>query len=56
MKKTALLIIALFVSCFAATSQVVVEVRLDSVQFWVGQQDGLDLTVSLSANDKLELP
>ena len=56
MKKTVLLFIALFVSCFVATSQVVVEVRLDSVQFWVGQQDGLDLTVSLSANDKLELP
>lgn len=56
MKKTALLFFALFVSCLTSTSQVVVEVRLDSVQFWVGQQDGLDLTVSLSTKDKLELP
>lgn len=37
-------------------AQVTVDVKLDSVQFWVGQQDGLDLIVSLPVKARLTLP
>lgn len=50
------IITALAAGVLSAAAQVTVDVRLDSVQFWVGQQDGLDLTVTLPAKHKLELP
>ena len=50
------IITALAAGILSAAAQVTVDVRLDSVQFWVGQQDGLDLTVTLPAKHKLELP
>lgn len=40
----------------AAYAQVTVSARLDSVQFFVGQQDGLELQVTMPAGKTLQLP
>lgn len=56
MKRSIIFAVGLAVMLMNAAAQVTVDVKLDSVQFWVGQQDGLDLTVSLPAKDKLEMP
>ena len=55
-KASITIITALAAGVLSTAAQVTVDVRLDSVQFWVGQQDGLDLTVTLPAKHKLELP
>ena len=47
--------IALFVVS-SLTAQVSVIARLDSVEFYVGQQDGLELQVSFPSTQKLQLP
>lgn len=47
--------VALFVVS-ALHAQVTVTARLDSLQFYVGQQDGLELEVSLPAGKSLQLP
>lgn len=52
-------IVLLAVALFAVSSlyaQVAVTARLDSVQFYVGQQDGLELEVSIPAGKALTLP
>ncbi len=49
-----LAMILLFAS--AVHAQVTVTARLDSVQFFVGQQDGLELQVTLPAGKTLQLP
>ena len=51
----ALLAVALF-AVSAARAQVTVTARLDSVQFYVGQQDGLELQVSMPAGRALQMP
>lgn len=40
----------------AVMAQVTVSARLDSVQFYVGQQDGLELQVTMPADKHLQLP
>ncbi len=39
-----------------AGAQVNVDIKIDSLQFYIGQQTGLTLSVSLGAKQKLELP
>ena len=51
----ALLAVALF-AVSVARAQVTVTARLDSVQFYVGQQDGLELQVSMPAGRALQMP
>ena len=51
----ALLAVALF-AVSASRAQVTVTARLDSVQFYVGQQDGLELQVSMPAGRALQMP
>lgn len=47
--------VALF-AVSALHAQVTVTARLDSLQFYVGQQDGLELEVSMPAGKNLQLP
>lgn len=53
-------LIAIFaVALFAVSnlySQVTVTARLDSLQFYVGQQDGLEIQVTMPSGKKLQLP
>lgn len=53
-------VIAIFaVALFAVSnlySQVTVTARLDSLQFYVGQQDGLEIQVTMPSGKKLQLP
>lgn len=42
--------------CAVSSAQVTVDIRLDSVQFFVGQQDGLELQVTIDARQKLQFP
>lgn len=51
----AFIAIALF-AVSEMTAQVTVTARLDSVQFYVGQQDGLEVQVSFPADKTLQLP
>lgn len=51
----AIIAIALF-AVSEMTAQVTVTARLDSVQFYVGQQDGLEVQVSFPADKTLQLP
>lgn len=51
----ALVAIALF-GVSAMYAQVTVTARLDSVQFYVGQQDGLELQVTMPAGRQLQMP
>lgn len=51
----AILAVALFVVS-PLRAQVTVTARLDSVQFYVGEQDGLELQVSMPAGGNLQLP
>lgn len=51
----AFLAVALF-AVSAIHAQVTVTTRLDSVQFYVGQQDGLELLVSMPAGCTLQMP
>lgn len=51
----AILAVALFVVS-PLRAQVTVTARLDSVQFYVGEQDGLELQVSMPAGGDLQLP
>jgi hypothetical protein len=49
--------IAIAFSCMLNSSaQVSVVARLDSVNFYVGEQDGLELQVTLPSNQRLQLP
>ena len=49
--------IAIAFSCILNSSaQVSVVARLDSVNFYVGEQDGLELQVTLPSNQRLQLP
>lgn len=51
----AFIAIALF-AVSEMTAQVTVTARLDSVQFYVGQQDGLEVQVSFPADKTIQLP
>ncbi len=44
------------VHCALSVAQVTVTARLDSVQFFVGQQDGLELELTMPAGKSYELP
>ncbi len=46
----------ILMSASALHAQVTVTARLDSVQFFVGQQDGLELQVTMPAGKTLQLP
>lgn len=51
----AMMVVALF-AVAELMAQVTVSARLDSVQFFVGQQDGLELQVTMPAGKHLQLP
>ena len=51
----AMLAIALF-AVSAIHAQVTVSAKLDSVQFYVGQQDGIELKVTMPAGGNLQMP
>ena len=51
----AMLAIALF-AVSAIHAQVSVSAKLDSVQFYVGQQDGIELKVTMPAGGNLQMP
>ena len=51
----AMIAVALFLVS-TSFAQVTVTARLDSVQFYVGQQDGLELQVTMPAEKTLQMP
>ena len=56
MKRSITILLFIITAAARLVPQITVDVKLDSVQFWVGQQDGLELTVSLPTGSKLEMP
>ena len=54
--KRQLLFIVLGVLFAGAKAQVQVDVKLDSLQLFIGQQTGLTLSVTLDAKQKLQMP
>ena len=51
-----LLYIALMLSVFNIDAQVLVDVKVDSLQLLIGEQTNLTLGVTLGAKQKLQLP
>ncbi len=55
-RRVVLVLAMLLPALSAVYAQVTVTARLDSVQFFVGQQDGLELQVTMPADKNLQLP
>lgn len=56
LRKMVLMLAVLLPATTPVRAQVTVTARLDSVQFFVGQQDGLELQVTMPAGKTLQLP
>ena len=54
--KRQLLFIVFCILCVCIKAQVQVDVKLDSLQLFIGQQTGLTLSVTLDAKQKLRMP
>ena len=54
--KRQLLIIAFCVLSASVKAQVQVDVKIDSLELYIGQQTGLTLSVTLDAKQKLRMP
>lgn len=57
LRKTLLMLVAMILSATSALqAQVTVNAKLDSVQFFVGQQDGLELQVTMPVGKTVQFP
>ncbi len=54
--RTYLLFLLLLLTCAGATAQVQVDVKLDSLQLFIGQQTNYTLSVTLGTQQKLQMP